>query len=551
MENLKTSDNYSLVLRIIKEIPKGLNSRLRIIDKNAISIVNELSDRLEMNKTETILFSAIIYSQMTQKTCETARIAEIINTPIEFIYKNQTVLDKMNFKGIIEINFENQSIESYYINRAIRNSFFAENNKPKTQKKNYSFIEIIEFATEKFGPNMMTIDDKEQIKLYKEKLNSILTWNKHLPEINSLNKIKLNFPEKIILLITIGNNIIQKGSVNLGCSLDNVSDDTSEAYILFQSLTKKVSKLITGAFIELSNEENESLLTYNLGPKGLEYIKYLDKSNSPLVLPKSELLTAHYPAKTANNSLFFDDAANKDYDRISMLLIEKNFKKFTGKNGITKGLNFLFYGLPGTGKTESAMQLAKSSGRIVLQTNLSTIRDKWIGSSEKNAQKIFDDYARIALSCKLKPILLLNEADAILGSRLDVTQSADQTNNTMQNIFLESLENFDGILIATTNLQNNLDKAFDRRFLVKMNFQLPSKQKRLEISASKITDIPLIMHEIISEFEFSGGQLDNISKKIKMFEMLDGEKVNIETVRTICSEEQVIKQSNKSIIGFK
>jgi AAA+ superfamily predicted ATPase len=115
---------------------------------------------------------------------------------------------------------------------------------------------------------------------------------------------------------------------------------------------------------------------------------------------------------------------------------------------------------------------------------------------------------------------------------------------------LECLENFTGILIATTNLQNNLDKAFDRRFLIKMNFQLPSKQIRLEICTTKIKDVPFEIHQIISEFEFSGGQLDNICKKIKMYELIDGIKMDADIIKSICLDEQVIKKSSSNKIGF-
>ena len=551
MKNLTKADNYSLVKMILKAMPNGLNSKLKINNKPALPIVNELGGRLGLDNTETVLFSAIIHSHITEKKCETSRLAELLNTPIEHIYANQHVLKSLVFKNTIDVNFECQAIESYTICRSIRNAFFSDNTKPCIQKTIYCFFEILDFVNDNFSPFKIISDDPDELKFNREKLKFIILNNKQLPEIKMLFKTKLGFPEQIILMLMIFNNSLKKGDVNLLSVFDTVTDNVDEAFRLFTSFNNKDNPLIKENYIQLSDAENSCPFDYMIGSAGAKFISQsFTFPNKELSLPKSELLSVHFPDKTNHTPLYFDEEGAKDYNRISKLFNEENFIKFAGDNCITKGLNILFYGTPGTGKTESVMQLAKASGRIVLQANLSTIRDKWIGSSEKNAQKIFDDYTLIAASCKLKPILLLNEADAILGGRQTVTQYADQANNTMQNIFLECFENFKGILIATTNLQNNMDKAFDRRFLIKMKFQLPSQQKRLEICASKVKDVPVEIQQIISEFEFSGGQLDNISKKIKMFELIDGIKMNADVVRSICSEEQVIKKSGSNKIGF-
>jgi DNA polymerase III delta prime subunit len=551
MKNFTKTDNYSLVKLILEAIPNGLNSKLKIKDKVALPIINVLGDRLGLDNTETVLFSAIIHSQMTQKKCETSRLAEILNTPIEYIYKNQHSLRSLAYKNAISVNFEYQAIESYCINREVRNRFFGDNVSPCVQKSDYCFFEILDFVNENFGPFKIVSTDSDELRFFREKLKFIMLNNKQLPEIKMLYKTKLGFPEQIILMLMIFNNSLRKGDVSLLSVFDTTTDNVDEAFRLFTSFNSKDNALIKENYIQLSDTENSGPFDYIIGSLGEKFIsESFTFTAKELPLPKSELLSVHFPDKTNHTPLYFDEDAAKEYNRISKLFNEENFIKFAGENCITKGLNILFYGTPGTGKTESVMQLAKSSGRIVLQANLSTIRDKWIGASEKNAQKIFDDYTLIAACCKLKPILLLNEADAILGNRQTVTQSADQTNNTMQNIFLECLESFKGILIATTNLQNNLDKAFDRRFLIKMKFQLPSQQKRLEICASKVKDVPVEIHQIISEFEFSGGQLDNISKKIKMYELIDGIKITDDVVRSICLDEQVIKKSNSNKIGF-
>ncbi len=147
------------------------------------------------------------------------------------------------------------------------------------------------------------------------------------------------------------------------------------------------------------------------------------------------------------------------------------------KSGIDARI--MFYGPPGTGKTMTSYSLAKSLKRQVLSFDCSKILSMYVGESEKNVRKIFDTYYDLTKQTKTEPILLLNEADQFLGARSSgITSSADQMHNQMQNIFLEQIENFSGMLIATTNLLENIDSAFSRRFNYKIEFKKPTKPQR-------------------------------------------------------------------------
>lgn len=139
-----------------------------------------------------------------------------------------------------------------------------------------------------------------------------------------------------------------------------------------------------------------------------------------------------------------------------------------------KGIDarIIFYGAPGTGKTMTAVSLAKTLKRPILSFDCSKILSMYVGESEKNVRKIFDDFKALSKKAKVDPILLLNEADQFLSSRTQgAGSSADKMHNQMQNIFLEQIEQFEGILIATTNLLDNIDKAFSRRFNYKIEFK--------------------------------------------------------------------------------
>ncbi|MBD3789728.1 MAG: ATP-binding protein [Campylobacterales bacterium] len=149
-----------------------------------------------------------------------------------------------------------------------------------------------------------------------------------------------------------------------------------------------------------------------------------------------------------------------------------------------KGIDarIIFYGAAGTGKTMTAMSLAKTLKKPILSFDCSKILSMYVGESEKNVRRIFDDFKELSLKAKVEPILLLNEADQFLGARSEgAGSSADKMHNQMQNIFLEQIERFDGILIATTNLLGNIDKAFSRRFNYKIEFKKPGKRERIRL----------------------------------------------------------------------
>ncbi|ECP9366422.1 ATP-binding protein [Campylobacter coli] len=171
----------------------------------------------------------------------------------------------------------------------------------------------------------------------------------------------------------------------------------------------------------------------------------------------------------------------------------------------------IFYGPAGTGKTMSALAMAKSMKKTVLSFDCSKILSKWVGESEQNVRKIFDTYKNIVQTCKQSPILLLNEADQFLSTRVESSSVSDKMHNQMQNIFLEQIERFNGVIIATTNFLESLDSAFSRRFDYKIEFKKPDFKDRLKMwekflprkaSFEKAFDVNLL-----ANYELSGAQI--------------------------------------------
>lgn len=138
----------------------------------------------------------------------------------------------------------------------------------------------------------------------------------------------------------------------------------------------------------------------------------------------------------------------------------------------------LFFGSAGTGKTLSALAIAKALKKQVLSFDCSKILSMYVGESEKNVRKIFDSYNDISKKIKNEPVLLLDEADQFLSTRIASSSGAEKMHNQMQNIFLEQIERFSGVLVATTNLVESIDSAFSRRFDYKIEFKRPNEEQR-------------------------------------------------------------------------
>ena len=205
----------------------------------------------------------------------------------------------------------------------------------------------------------------------------------------------------------------------------------------------------------------------------------------------------------------------------------------------------------GTGKTATAGKIAALTGRDILQVDFSQVQSKWVGESEKNMKRIFNEYSIALRNLKKEPILLFNEADSLISRRININDSVDQMNNTLQNILLEELENFEGILIATTNLIDNIDPAFDRRFIYKLKFDKPNKEIRKKIWKNKFPELNDRFVEKLSDYDLSGGQIENIVKKCVITKVLEMKQLELSEIIDYVKEELQFREATKKIVGFK
>lgn len=284
-----------------------------------------------------------------------------------------------------------------------------------------------------------------------------------------------------------------------------------------------------------------------------------DQQNSDFEFPTS--MTLIEPIKIVQKTLFFTEEQGKQLTVLRELLKEENFQiaqERLAANSATKGVLIMLYGGPGTGKTESVYQIAKECQRPIIKVEVSELHGMYWGESEKAYKEVFNTYKSYCeiYNSSVKPILLFNEADGVFSSRLrNVERSMDKSNNILLNILLEELEAFDGIFMATTNLVNNFDPAFERRFLYKIELRKPDVKSKVEIWNSRLTQLSLAeCTRLATRFDLSGGQIENVCRKIILDSILKTDKISFTEIETLCKQESILQIDNapdRRQIGFR
>ena len=262
------------------------------------------------------------------------------------------------------------------------------------------------------------------------------------------------------------------------------------------------------------------------------------------------------PDQLTPKTMFYTETVQHQVDELGKFFEPEQYAKIRERmqqRGFRQGFTCLFHGGPGTGKTETVYQLARLTGRSIMTVDVPSIKSKWVGDSEKNIKALFDRYRSLVQRAEKVPILLFNEADAIIGIRKAGAEDAvDKMENTIQNIILQEMETLDGIMIATTNLTENLDSAFERRFLYKIRFDNPDATVRGKIWQQMIPELNDSDAATLAEhFDFSGGQIENVARKHAINSILYGTADEmLPILEDYCRCEQLNNNVTRKRIGF-
>lgn len=508
-----------------------------------------LNERLALTDEEIIL-TAIILEEGSDSWATLNDVSKHLGCSKIEVMQRMTAFDSLSEKGYIVLDGKSQYSFSNDVFLALSRNVSDVENRHVFDTNDGLFTEIHHLHKQAYRKEISTF-------MLHHSMDRLLACNTKLSCVQGLlfykdilNEMEFRF------LITLALGWVDSNEPISISDVDYIfyGDDSNRE--LGNDLVSGKSKLITNGLAECSFDEGLAIYKgYVLTEKAKMRLNPELAKNRKSESTNNKLLPAK---KIAAKLLFYNEDTDRQVSDLASLLTEKQLRgvmKRLKERNLRGGFTCLFHGGPGTGKTETVYQLARQTSRDIYQVDYSQLRSKWVGESEKNVKAMFDEYRELCKSARRKPILFLNEADALIGKRMmSAERAVDKGENALQNIMLQEMETFDGILIATTNLANNMDSAFERRFLYKVEFEKPNTEARAKIWKSMLPSLNKDDATVLSERfpRFAGGQIENITRKVTVNEVLRGEVTKLEDIVSLCEHETIgTENSNKKTIGFQ
>lgn len=504
-----------------------------------------VAERMSINEEQSLIF-ALFMEKSAYSRIQISDFAELVGCRMVRIISMMAETDMLVEKHFIRRIKEDNSVY-YSVPKEVVNAI--------KENRVYTPAPIDHLTTEQLFDRIEQVFEETEKERLLQELDMLIEANPQLAFCQAFQSYDLKgCKEERLLLYVFCNRFINFHDDMVGAHDWEDYFSRSDAHFISYSLGNRNLGLLKMTILENCNSDglNDSEY-YHLTNKAKEELfadfHLIDQQTKK----KSDLIDG---MTFAAKKLFYNPSVQRQIDRLEELLDPKHFANIQQRleaGGMRKGFACLFYGAPGTGKTETVYQLARRTGRDLMVVDVSQIKSCWVGESEKNIKRAFDRYRSYVRQSERAPILLFNEADAVLGIRQEGAQRAvEKMENSIQNIILQEMEQLDGILIATTNLTQNLDKAFERRFLYKIEFEKPSAEAKSRIWRSMIPTLNERMAETLAErYDFSGGQIENIARKRTVDMILQGAEPSFEQLDEYCRSE-MLGQSGRSRrpVGF-
>lgn len=504
-----------------------------------------VAERMSINEEQALIF-ALFMEKSAYSRIQISDFAELVGCRMVRIISMMAEADMLVEKRFIRRIKEDNSVY-YSVPKEVVNAI--------KENRVYAPAPIDHLTTEQLFDRMADIFEETDTEQLLQELDLLVVANPQLAFCRMIQSYDLkDCDEERLLLYIFCNRFINLDDDMIGEHDWKNYFSRSDVRFLSHRLKDRSLGLLAMNILENCNSD---------GLNDSEYYHLTNKAKAELFADlhlvdqqtkkKRDLLNC---TTFAAKELFYNPSVQRQIDRLGELLAPEHFTDIQQRleaGGMRKGFACLFYGAPGTGKTETVYQLARRTGRDLMVVDVSQIKSCWIGESEKNIKGAFDRYRSYVRQSERAPILLFNEADAVLGIRQEGAQRAvEKMENSIQNIILQEMEQLDGILIATTNLTQNLDRAFERRFLYKIEFEKPSREAKSRIWRSMIPTLDERMAATLAErYDFSGGQIENIARKRTVDMILQGAEPSFEQLDEYCRSE-MLGQSGRSRrpVGF-
>jgi hypothetical protein len=552
MRDVKIIEAISVVVETTKNTEAGIDNLLAI-DTD----LDHISGFFKCSKNEAFIIAALFVLNCQEGPISINELSKFLKCTTLRLLEQIPVIKELQEKDIVcaqRVRFKRNGILAnmeYYLDEkivdAIMNNTEIPVGKNKAQFDIFQMLENIYTLAEHREEGKLTTSDLLQDT--EQYINKGANFN----VVKQVNQLDLTTVEKYIIFYCYWKYLIGEDDVTLTEVFQAIYDRSHARIRQIQQFISGNSQLIRKGLIDMENGQFINEATVKLSEYSLAVLK--DDGIQPYKKTAVKRDDHILPEQIVSKKLFYNEQEEKQLNLLGDALENSNFLKMQDRlneKGLSKSIAVLLYGPPGTGKTESVYQFAKKTGRQILKVDISRTKSMWFGESQKLIKRVFSDYQSFKRSADKCPILLFNEADAVISTRRDSNSSnTAQTENAIQNIILEELENFNGILFATTNLVNNIDKAFERRFLFKIELKQPNISIRADIWRGKITHLTKDeAMKLANRYDFSGGQIDNILKKVEMSYILNDACSDIEQIINYCESEQLTK-NRLAKVGFK
>lgn len=522
--------------------------------------ISEAKDDLDLIQTffdveekTAAIVAVLLCEQISGNKFDVYRIMRYMGfQPIEYLLTN-TILTEFKKKGWLIPNrqtYEAQTINDYSFSKEVMNAVL---NNDKELLEIIIPDDIVEAMFKIFGfiKNILSGNENDFI------IDVILSYVSKFRSFSVIDSIfenkQIDYEEKVILFYMMSNTYLGVEEFDLDYDLEKFAVDPSFPYVFKNKVRSGKSILFKEGFLVFNSPFLADFSAVSLGERISDQLQYgkPDSNAKKPFLPKLTLPIK--PEDIIQKKLFFNETQSQieEVFQLTSDAYDDIITRFT-EQALQPGLTMLFHGDAGTGKTELVKQIAKQNNRVIIMVDLSLLHNMFIGESEKNIRRVFKEYREAVAHFERTPIMLFNEADAIFSKRNVVQKSVDQMFNSVQNMLLQELEDFKGIFIATTNMLINMDSAFDRRILYKLNFEKPDKSTRFSILKEQF---PIVeenfLRKVSTDHSLTGGQIDNVKKRCLTEQLLFGsETSNPEKFLFYVEQEMNFRKTDKTSIGF-
>jgi len=554
---METKVNFNALSAIENIYKNAKDSLLREeLFNNSKNDIKKLSGYLETTSEESVIFAVafVEWFEWHDKS-EMKKVFRHFGLQDFHVLKYHKQIENLMAKKLL-INKDNgkKVISRYDILKSTINAITKNEPVQKFELENEKKASTIIDLLEEFDEISDSYDNEDmEMCEFATYINNLINENQKYPLFQEVKRLRLSVFESFFLIDTTW-DAIKSGdndfNTNVFRTIDDYFKHKSTAINIIHEIVKKRNKLTKLGLIELSKETYSSNLRAKLSDKMIQFLDEKENLKIDNIAEDNKQLIYHQ--KIHSKPLFYGVSEIQQISTLENALHEESFinlQKRLEKQGLPKGISVLLHGEPGTGKTETVYQLAKKNERNIFKVDISETKSAWFGESQKLIKKVFRDYQSLIKKEKKCPILLFNEADAIISKRKTFKTNVSDTENAIQNIILEELENFEGLFFATTNLVKNMDDAFERRFLFKVKFEKPNIETLHKIWQNKLPTLKEFeIKQLAQRFPFSGGEIDNIVRKSMIEELLNDQKPNLESIIQMCENEKW--QSNQAAKGI-